>query len=633
LKKSIKIIFVTFGLLVSFGLGAAVYFFSNNWLNVFQTREKGQAVASRILDCNGVEIASFSIDKQNTVSYADFSPLLIKGFIAAEDHSFFSHSGISLRGIARSLLVNIYHGRYAQGASTITQQVVRLLYLSPERSLFRKIKEIILALQLESSLTKQQILELYLNNIYFGRGIYGVEAASQRFWGKSSRDLTIEEVATLASVAKSANYYSPLNAPLAARKRRDIILKSMFQQGFITKDEYLEKKNVDLVINEKIPGNPMRLYIQEWVRMWAEGLWGRDALYKDGLVIKTTIDLAMQNKAEQAFKFTVNRLRVSRNDDNLNGALVSLDPPSGKIVACVAGYDFNQSQFNRVFKAVRQTGSIFKPILYSAALMQGLSMRQVMRDEPLEIPAGDGTMYRPRNWHREHEGDMTLLRALTTSNNIIAIKTLQAIGYEPVISLAKEFGLSRTLHPYPSLALGIAEGTLIEAASAFNVFANHGEYVKPYLVESVRDSFGKVIWEHKAQKHRVLDSKLNSRMVNALSLRMLRSNTMFPKEQWLNVESIGKTGSTNNATTTWFVGATPDLTTAVYVGRDDNKPLGEWVYGSQTSYPIWFNYYKSLSFKEKHFYLDPSLKESIIDWSSGKNVAICNDHDYVRIVE
>ncbi|MFA5075304.1 MAG: PBP1A family penicillin-binding protein [Candidatus Babeliales bacterium] len=587
---------------------------------------------SIVLDKNGNEFFRFQLDKREPVDYSKLPDILIKAFLAAEDRNFFTHPGISLKGIVRSFLVNLYHFKIIQGASTITQQLARGLFLSYERTMLRKIYEIFLSLQIERQFTKEQILELYLNNMYFGRGIYGVQTASNIFWNKPVFEITLDQAATLAAVAKSARFYSPLNCPQKAKNRRDIILKSMLNLNFISEQDYKNAISKKLEIKNNIHGNPIRLYLQEWIRNWAEDKWGKDILYKKGLKIKTTINKDLQEFAENIFSKKIAQVR-KKIDNKINGGMLSIDTQTGKIRVAIGGYDFKESQYNRCFQASRQMGSTFKPILYSCALQNGLHMNDVVVDEPLEIQLLNGQIYQPRNWTRTFEGPMTLLNALSHSNNIIAIKLFLYLGAQKTLNLARDFGITDELTEYPSAALGTAQATVEQVAAAFNVFSNYGIYVKPFLIEWVKDEIGTKIWEHKTEKRIVLDSKINSIMVNALMFQIKRSYFVNNCPQdWIKSEAIGKTGATNQASSMWFVGATPELTTCVYAGRDDNKVLGSNVFSSKITFPIWLEFKKNLIPKKTNFYIDPTLKEINIDLLTGKETDNINTLNTAKIL-
>lgn len=605
--------------------------FEREWVDFSTLDAYKVAKPSVALDDEGQVLVKFQLDKRAPISYNQIPEILIKAFVATEDHAFFKHYGISFRGMLRSMLVNLYNRRVMQGASTITQQLARMMFLTHERTWYRKIREIILAIQLERQLSKEQILELYLNNIYFGRGIYGVEAACRRFWDKPLDLLTPGEAATLAAVAASARLYSPLNAPGNAKKRRDGVLKKMVRLGYITQEQGEKAAAKNLQIQDYAPGNPIRLYLHEWVRIWAESKWGKDVLYRNGLKIKTTINTSMQEKAEKIFTTHVHHLRKQMGGDQLNGGMMSIAPETGEIKVMIGGYDFRQSQYNRATQAYRQMGSSFKPILFALACKAGIGMDSVFFDEPYQLVMPNGSIYEPHNWDSNFNGPMTLARALTFSCNIIAIKLFLKIGGSYVVPWAKQFGISRQLTAYPSAALGTAEATVEENVAAFNVFANNGVYVKPYLIDWVKDESGFKIWEAAPEQHRVLDSRLNSKMVNLLSHRMNLARRQSTNG-WFNADSLGKTGSTNGVASTWFVGATPTLTTAIYIGRDDNKPMGTQLLASRSAFPIWASFYKSLTFAKKHFYSDPTLKEYSVNWFTGEPSDKMDDPDVITLV-
>lgn len=631
-KRSLSGFLVFFCLILPVFVGI-FFFMINSEVVDFSSLEHSQlAKPSVILDAEGREMHRFQFDKRTPITYDKMPDILIKAFLAAEDHDFFSHPGFSIRGMIRSFFVNLIHARVVQGASTISQQLIRCMFLGHERTFTRKLKELFLSIQLERQFSKQQILELYLNNIYFGRGIYGVEAASRRMWDKPVKDLSPAQAATLASVAASAYLFSPLNAPQNAVKRRNIVLSSMLNLGFISEKQYKEAISSPLDIHENLQGSPMRMYIYEQVRLWAEGMWGKDALYHRGLRIKVSIDSQMQEKAERSFKAVIDHFRPQMGP-SLNGGMMSVEPWSGKVRVMIGGYDFKKSQFNRATQAHRQMGSSFKPIYYALALQQGIGADTVFVDEPFEMIQPNGEIWAPKNVYGDFEGQMTLIRALTLSNNIVSIKLFLRLGADNVVDWAHKFGLSRDLIPVPSLALGTVLASVEENVAAFNVFANNGEYVKPYMIESVRDEFGAKLWDAPTSaSHHVLDARTNSLMVNMLEHRqhVVRRGTPGP---WIDAESIGKTGTNNSATTTWFVGATPELTTAVYIGKDDNKSMGDQLYASTTTFPIWLNFYRSLQHKRKQFYLDPNLHEETINWVTGDHSSDLSNPEVITILK
>lgn len=628
-----RIIFLCVACLIAGALGGFWCLFEKDWADFSSLNWCSHAQPSIILDEEGNEFARFALDRRKTIEYNKLPKVLIHAFLATEDVAFFKHQGISVKGLIRCVLKGIRNRKIVGGASTITQQLARGLFLSNRQTVWRKIREAFLSFQIERHFTKEQIFELYVNNIYFGRGVYGVEAACQRFWNKSATDISLNEAATLAAVAKSAYLYSPLNDIERSKRRRNTVLWCMNRQGFISKYVYEEARKKDQVVCDYIPGNAIRLYIQERIRQWAERRWGKEALYREGLRIETTINSEKQRIAEELFCKKVEALR-EKVGDNLNGGMLSIESHSGKIKVCVGGYNFRESQFNRAFQAVRQMGSTFKPIVYTAALLDGIELDTVMKDEPVEMSLpGCKQVWRPKNWTRTFDGSMTLARALSRSNNIITIKTLLKTGLDKTVNLAKHFGLHRALAPYPSIALGTAEATVSESVAMFNVFVNNGVYVAPYLIERVKDRWGKKLWEHEHEQRKVLDTKTNSKMVNALSLQLKRNKKIIGSKDWVQSEVIGKTGSTNEAATMWYVGASPELTTSIYFGRDDNKPLGRNVFSSQSTYPVWFDFYKKLSFTKKRFYTDPTLREVHIHWVSGFKTDNVHGRDTVMLLK
>lgn len=610
---------VLFIFLICASAGAAgifVVFFERDWVDLACFEQLKGNAPTLICDGEGAVIASLTVDKRAPINFDDLPKHLIHAFVAAEDHMFFSHQGISLRGIVRSTFVNLINRRVVQGASTITQQLSRLMFLNHERTFMRKITEIFVAFQLERQLSKEQIFELYVNNIYFGRGIYGAEAACRRMWNCSVHEISLAQAATLAAVAKSAALYSPLNAPANATRRRNSILHQMHTLGFITQQQRDQGLAEHLKIRDFSTGNQMRLYVQEYVRQWAEETFGKDVVYKGGLTIYTTLNEEIQEKAEKAFAQGVIDIRHKLKKP-VNGGLLSVEPSTGQIKAYIGGYDFKESQYDRAFQAQRQMGSSFKPYIFALAMKFGIPMNRVYVDEPIEMQMPAGDVWRPRNWNRRFEGPMTLARALTVSNNMITIKLFMEIGPRYIIPWVNLFGLHRCLNDYPSAALGTTEATVYENVAAFNVFANNGVWVKPYLIQRVVTTDGVELYRHIPETRRIIDAPLATRMVNLMSLRMDVARQQS-KDGWFGAESIGKTGSTNDVKTTWFVGATPDLTTALYVGSDDNRPMGDALLAGRSTFPIWKNLYKQLTVSKKFFYKDPTVGYSYINWFTGK---------------
>lgn len=608
--------------------GAGIYIVQNQVVDFSVLENYNPGQPSILLDDQGNEWARFALDKREFVSIHDMPEHLIQAFIAAEDHTFFNHVGLSLKGIVRSLFVNLYYGKKMQGASTITQQLVRLLFFNAKKTFVRKIKEQIFALLVERQCTKEQILEIYLNHVYFGHGIYGVNAAAKRFWNKSIDQVTIDEAAVLAAIMRSPVHYSPLSAQDASKRRRDHILNWMFKLGCIDENSWKQAKEKSLVIHDGIVDS-IAPHAKESIRMQLENILGKNKLYTGGFVIQTTINRDIQIAAEKSFTTQITKLRKNMHE-KIDGALVSLDPNTGQVKALIGGYDFAISKYNRALQARRQMGSIFKTFVYAAALEQGYSFADVDVDEPISIPQNGG-VWEPRNSTRTFSGLMTHARALSYSNNILPIKLTLAIGPEKVVDMAERCHIPGPLLPYPSLALGCVDVTAIDVAGAINVIVNYGKYVQPHMIKWVKNKLGEKIYRFEEKESVCMSSAIASQIARVLTFNIKRLQKVIG-DQWFGGQAIGKTGTTNDSRTCWFFGATPDLTTAIYVGTDYNESLGQNVFGVKTAFPIWFYMHKQLQNSLKKFYVDPSLKEVMINWKTGQPATCQDDPEVVSIL-
>lgn len=611
--RFLKLLFASFICFGAFGMGIFFFLIHEPWVDFSILQNYNPGKPTILLDDESNEWARFQLDKREPISRAQMPQTLINAFIAAEDHDFFKHAGISFRGILRSFFVNIKNRRIVQGASTITQQLVKLLFYSNERTFTRKLKEQFLAIIVEMQFTKEQILEVYLNHVYFGCGIYGIEAASQQFWQKSARELTLTEAATLAAIVRSPGHYCPLINPAKTIKRRNIVLHSLFKLGFITKLQYEKGCNepLDIVASGLSASSA---HMKEWLRQKLEALLGKDAVYSGGFTVQTTLHYHAQQAAYKVFTHHIRTIRTNLKQQ-LDGALISIDAHTGAIKALVGGYDFTTSKFNRAVQARRQIGSIIKPFIFALALKKGAKLTDVYIDEPLTLMQGNQP-WTPRNVSRQFEGSMTLAHALSKSNNIIPIKLLLQVGFEPLIELLRLCAISGNIPAYPSLALGCCEATPLEVVSMFNIFSNNGVFVEPYCIEWIKDNWGTKIWRHTSESRQILGWSIASQIVSALKIRMDRLKQQLG-DKWLDAETIGKTGTTNNARTCSFVGSTPEVTTVVYLGCDDNSPLHN-IFASTTAFPIWFDYHKMLPNHNKNFLYEPHLMQVTVDAKTGE---------------
>jgi len=606
-------------LITSACLYGALFFILHNYaINFFSLSHYNSQKPSLLLDDIGNEWGRFQLDKKNPVEGALLPQHVVNAFIAAEDWNFFSHNGISWKGIIRSIVVNLYRGRRAQGASTITQQLVKLLFFDSQKTFTRKIKEQVYALIVEAQFSKDHILQTYLNHVCFGCGIYGVEAASQRFWSKHTSDISIDEAATLAGIICSPTRYCPLLYPLSAEKRRNSVLRKMLHLGFITDQEYIHHSEKPIEIIKSIHENCAPHY-KEMIRSVLENSIGKTALYTQGLSVKTTINRQMQQKACEVFTTEISNLRKQLGND-LDGGMIVIDRRTGEIKALVGGYDFTVSKFNRATQAKRQIGSTFKPLIYAQAVASGMKCSDTEIDEPLEIRYNN-SVWTPKNYNKKFNGMITLAYALSHSNNIVSIKTFLRLNAQELVTLAKKCRLQGISHSYPSLALGCVDATLIEVAGMFNIFANDGVYIAPHIISWVKDQWGTRIYKPVIEQERVLSSCITGQIASVLRLGIERVRYLYKPQEWITTEAISKTGTTNDSRTCWFVGSTPSLTTAVYVGFDDNRPMGDGVYPVKTAFPIWLAFNRQIPSPEKYFSYDSSLSTVTINEKTGE---LCN---------
>jgi len=601
-------------LLSLLGVVSGLFFYGRNCLLPdFDTLARhSYDMPSLVLDSQGKELFRFELEHRTPVSLTQVSPHLINAFVAAEDRQFFAHRGVSWRGILRALWINVRARRVSQGASTITQQLVKMLFFSNQRTFERKIREQLVAWVVEGLYSKEQILELYINQVYFGAGLYGVEAAAQRFWGISSSELSPAQAALLAGIVKSPQAYCPLYSIERAQKRRNIVLAAMHTCEYLSDDE-CAKSCAEAVLSAGRGLEQGRIsgHVREMLRQFLEERFGRERLYKDGLMVQTTIDRSMQACAEQAFKKHVALLRNKKAE--VDGALVVIEGENGALRALVGGYDFSVSQFNRALQAKRQLGSLIKPIVYSAALSSlGVNFADIRVDEPLDEFYG----WSPRNVTRRYDGPMTLAHALAVSNNIIPVRLFFEVGAAPIIALAERLGLPGPMESYPSLALGCVECAPIEVVQMFNAFAQQGRVMSPYYVEWVKDASGKKIFRHHNQDMPGLAWEISSQVLWVLRIIGKRLSRLRPR-LWFAGDFACKTGTTNQQRSCWFAGATPKYTGVVYLGCDNNDSLEGVVYSGRHAMPLLVDVLRLYSAADERFYHAPGLRTVFIDPKTG----------------
>jgi 1A family penicillin-binding protein len=556
---------------------------------------------SRVLDRSGAMLGRLSYVRRINVPLGKVPRHVRAAFIAAEDRRFYDHGGVDWRSAGRALARNLAALQVREGFSTITMQVVRsafLAHLGTDRTLRRKLIEIELARRLERALTKQQILELYLNLIYLGNGTWGVEAASRDLFGKSVGELTPAEGALLAGLARGPSLYSPRRHPDAARGRRRVVLGLMEREG------YLGSRAVEEASRE-----PFRLSASGWkprryqsqaldaVRAAVDSLLGNDLAGAGDLVIHTTLDSRAQIAGERAVSDRAAAIERGRprppEGRELQGALVALDPANGEIRALIGGRRFVQRGFNRALGARRQPGSAFKPFVYAAAMTQGYTPATLVDDSPVEIVDGP-RVWRPVNFDGEYAGVVTLRRALTTSANAAAVRLSRAVGEGRVVALARRAGLRGELPAVPALALGAVEVTPLELTTAYAPFANGGHRVEPTLIRRIELADGAELWRAPRPKsERVLDPAEAFQVTSMLRSVVDEGTGHYVRELGVRGPVAGKTGTTNNGADIWFVGYTPSVVATVWFGYDVPRRIAANASGGRLAAPAWVAFYRN----------------------------------------
>ncbi len=564
---------------------------------------------TRIYDRNNELIAEFSTQWRDPIPLDSIPDDLKNAIIAVEDRRFYEHGGISWLDIARAFVKDLISDNEITGASTITQQLARNRFLGFEKTMQRKLKEFFLAREIERNFTKDEILEMYLNEIYFGSGAYGVKAATRRYFGKDISELTLSECAVIAGIPRQHNYYNPIRNYNASLDRRNLILKMMLDLDYIDQEKYNEARAESLMIYPKTLLSGVAPYFVEEVRKWLVSHYGMNRIYQSngGLDVYTTLDIKVQIAAESLLeaglievegkynlkpkRYDVDAVALNGRTRYIQGALVATIPSTGEIIALVGGRDFSESEYNRVTQMRRQVGSAFKPFVYLAAIDNGFTPGDIMLDAPVVIELGKGEKYKPPNYDHKYEGFMTLRRALARSRNTIAVKLARHIGISTVISYARLLGVKSDLDPVYSLALGSSGITPLEMAGAFGVFAAEGYRNDPYMIikiEERRENEKYVIFEHQAHPTKVISNTTAFIMQSMLSSVVTNGTASHAARQaGLTRPAGAKTGTTDNYTDTWLVGFTPDISCAVWVGFDSLRPIGYSATGGNIAGPIW----------------------------------------------
>jgi len=671
---------------------------------------------TRVVAEDGVLLDTFAEQRRILIDYEDIPLVFQQALLASEDADFLNHAGIDFTGILRAAWRDLRSRRLAQGASTLTQQLARNLFLHRDKTFKRKLQETLLALEIERQYTKQEILGFYCNQVYMGHGRYGLEAASRYYFGVTAPELSLSEAATLAGLLQRPEALSPRRHPQRAHDRRNYVLRRMVEVGFLAPERAEAAQAEPLAAAEReTPSNLAPFFVEE-VRRWLQGRYGSSTLYTGGMTVHTTLDPRLQDVANRALELGLReldkrqgwrgvdrrvpddepaasweapdwghgieigriydavavevadrtarlrlgphvgllgsaqiewtgkarprdllrpgdivRVRVVGFEDGglvelaleqeplVEGAIVVLEPSTGAVRALVGGFDFERSEYDRAMQSSRQTGSAFKPFVYAAALSSGWTLADVILDEPtVFLDPRNPTPYQPENYGEEYHGTLTLRTSLEKSVNISTVKLLGAIGYPPVIDLARRLGITTPLRPYASLALGAFETRLIELTAAYGAFANQGVLVEPHLIEQVVDLDGTVA---ERIEPRVTDavSPQIAYLMNQVLAGVISDGTGQAAAA-LGPNLAGKTGTTDENTDAWFIGYSPDLAVGVWVGYDDPRPLGRRETGAIAALPIWRAFMHEVlaaSGPPREFPLPPGIARLSVDRRTG----------------
>ncbi len=576
------------------------------------------SLKTKIYARNGELLQEYFNENRALTSYNDIPPELINMLLAVEDRDFFNHWGINLPRTIRVVTFGVFGAGKIGAVSTVTQQLSRLLFVGRQRSIGRKIREALTAIKLERTYSKEEILQMYLNQYYFGKGAYGISAASRTYFDKNVSELTIKDCAFLVGILKAPSRYGSI--PKLGKKVRDRALRSYYSFGKIDKPtlDSLLLTELDLTPpKDRIGRAP---YFTEAVRQYIQKKYGDDALYTGGLKVFTTLDWKLQQAAESALDERIDslRARVARTKKltdekytiqipdstdamgrpvfeykKVQGALVAIDNATGDIISMVGGRDFAHSKFNRATQALRQPGSAFKPFVYTAAIDNGYRPMDIVYDNPIVLDIPGSKQWRPSNFDLKFLGPLTIRDGLRLSRNLVAVGLLQKVTAKQVIFYAKRFGITTPIPNVPSIAIGANEVHLLDIVSAYTVFPNGGIRIRPKMITKIVDRYGNVMEVNTTPvKEEALSAESAYIMVDMMKTVIDHGTGKGVRRRGFKRPAGGKTGTTNNYTDNWFVGYTPQISAGVWIGFDDKTSLGRRQYGSTNALPVWANYMK-----------------------------------------
>ncbi len=594
-----SLLFRLCGILLALFLAGTVWFLYEDLTvalpSVEQLTRYMTPAVTRLYADDGSLVGEFYLEKRYPLPFERIPPIVQQAFLAAEDANFYYHVGIDFLGMTRALISNWNAGRKLQGGSTITQQVVKYLLLTPEKSYRRKLQEIILSLRLERRLSKKEIFGLYLNQIYLGSGAYGVEAAAREYFGKPADELSLAESAMLAGLPPSPNRYSPRKNWEQAKMRQRYVLERMMDEHYISYAQAMEAWQASVTLStahrEEMFSSPAPFYV-EHVHQLLQKRYGGYATHQLGFAVYTPLNLALQQAAEQALRHGIDALcerqKCGRNGEpRPEGALIAIDLASGHVKALVGGEDFQHSQFNRVTQAKRQPGSAFKPLIYSAALEHGFTPASVVMDSPVSFQSYRH-VWTPQNYEKRYFGPTRLREALTFSRNVVTVKIAAQLGVKYLTSYIPKFGIPSHLSRNLSLALGASEVTLEELVRAYGVFATGGDLFDPLFITTISDTAGQPIQEFTIARKPVIPEE-NAYLITSMLESVVERGT-GKSVHALGRPVAGKTGTSNDFHDAWFIGYTPEMLVGVWVGYDEKRPLGDKETGGHVAAPIWLEF-------------------------------------------
>jgi penicillin-binding protein 1A len=667
---------VLFLLFFGFGLYDSGYAYLERDLPSVGRLENWQPhLTTKIYTADGKLLAEFASERREMVTLEKVPPVVVKALLATEDQWFYQHRGLNYVRLVDAAIHNLTVGEAEQGASTITQQLARNLFLTPEKKIVRKIKEAVLAREIESTYSKDEILEMYLNQIYFGSGAYGIESAANLYFGKPARELNLPEAALLVGLPKAPGRYSPRVDLRAAIERRNTVLEGMRRQGLIDRATARRAESAPIVLAETKQVDRPSSYFADHVRAQIEAFFGSEAVWQEGLRVYTTLDSELQAHAEEVVERRAREIeampgyrryrhvtrqewldeRAARlaageellereesdeftNTPYLQMGIVAVDLESGAIRAMVGGRSFAESKFNRILQARRQPGSVFKAFVYAAAVASGIPASHVIYDTPFSMREADGSYWTPDNFDGAFHGPMPLREALYRSINVATAKLQQEIGTGAVVQYARESGLTTSLPAVPSLGIGAGEVIPIEVAAAYSVYPNLGVRVAPQAILRIEDRNGNVLRRFEPKRRRVLDERAAYILLSILRDVVDKGTARFGvRGQGFGAPAGGKTGTTNESTDSWFVGFTPRMLTLVWIGLDKKQRIMHNGTGGLLAAPTWTAFMKKVV--EKHG--DPGdfpkpeemgLKQVTVARSSGLLAApFCRSSAYTEI--